>query len=273
MRLTCPNCGAQYEVPDEVIPKEGRDVQCSACGDTWFQAHPDHPVEPDDISAAEPEAWPEPEAAGDLSHDIEPEPEPAPGPEPDMEPEPQSAPLQRGVSADVAGILQEEAERENALRAAETGGLESQPELGLDDMQDDADIRAEQSRARMAQLRGGDQDAPEEEHPPARPEPATGTRRDLLPDIDEINSTLRNGGRDDGGAVAPVAEPAKKRGGFSRGFLLAVILGVVLFVIYANAGKLAQSVPAAEPALSAYVGMVDQARLWLDSTLGKFVQP
>ena len=42
MRLTCPNCGAQYEVPDEVIPDDGRDVQCSNCGDTWFQAHPDN---------------------------------------------------------------------------------------------------------------------------------------------------------------------------------------------------------------------------------------
>ena len=45
MRITCPNCGAQYEVPDEVIPTEGRDVQCSNCGDTWFQAHPDHVAE------------------------------------------------------------------------------------------------------------------------------------------------------------------------------------------------------------------------------------
>jgi predicted Zn finger-like uncharacterized protein len=39
MRLICPNCGAQYEVPDDVIPQEGRDVQCSACSNTWFQAH------------------------------------------------------------------------------------------------------------------------------------------------------------------------------------------------------------------------------------------
>ena len=50
MRLICPNCGAQYEVPDEVIPEDGRDVQCSNCGDTWFQSHPDHPhtAEPDE---------------------------------------------------------------------------------------------------------------------------------------------------------------------------------------------------------------------------------
>ena len=42
MRLICPNCGAQYEVPESVIPETGRDVQCSSCGHTWFQSHPQH---------------------------------------------------------------------------------------------------------------------------------------------------------------------------------------------------------------------------------------
>ena len=37
MRLTCPNCNAQYEVDASVIPDNGRDVQCSNCGHSWFQ--------------------------------------------------------------------------------------------------------------------------------------------------------------------------------------------------------------------------------------------
>lgn len=37
MRLVCPNCGAQYEVDAAVIPDEGREVVCSACGHGWFQ--------------------------------------------------------------------------------------------------------------------------------------------------------------------------------------------------------------------------------------------
>ena len=65
MRLTCPNCGAQYEVPDDVIPDEGRDVQCSNCGDTWFQQAagiaPDATADPD---FAEP---PAPEPAADAA--------------------------------------------------------------------------------------------------------------------------------------------------------------------------------------------------------------
>ena len=43
MRLTCPNCDARYQVSDEAIPPAGRDVQCSNCGQTWFQHHPDNP--------------------------------------------------------------------------------------------------------------------------------------------------------------------------------------------------------------------------------------
>lgn len=38
MRLTCPNCTAQYQVPADAIPENGRDVQCSACDHTWFQS-------------------------------------------------------------------------------------------------------------------------------------------------------------------------------------------------------------------------------------------
>ena len=37
MRLICPSCEANYEVDDRVIPDDGRDVQCSNCGHTWFQ--------------------------------------------------------------------------------------------------------------------------------------------------------------------------------------------------------------------------------------------
>jgi len=37
MRLICPNCAAQYEVADDAVPPEGRDVECSACGTGWRQ--------------------------------------------------------------------------------------------------------------------------------------------------------------------------------------------------------------------------------------------
>jgi predicted Zn finger-like uncharacterized protein len=36
MRLTCPNCGAEYEAPRSMMPAGGRHVQCSACHTRWF---------------------------------------------------------------------------------------------------------------------------------------------------------------------------------------------------------------------------------------------
>ena len=63
MRLICPNCVAQYEVDQDVIPPEGRDVQCANCGHNWFQ---------DSIQmfSADTEA---PLGAGDPDSDVPPE--------------------------------------------------------------------------------------------------------------------------------------------------------------------------------------------------------
>ena len=36
MLIKCPNCNAQYDVPNDIIPAAGRDVQCSSCSKTWF---------------------------------------------------------------------------------------------------------------------------------------------------------------------------------------------------------------------------------------------
>lgn len=53
MRLVCPNCGAQYEVDDRVMPEAGRDVQCSNCGHAWFHT-PSNNEKASAANAAEP---------------------------------------------------------------------------------------------------------------------------------------------------------------------------------------------------------------------------
>ena len=135
MRITCPNCGAQYEVPDQVIPDEGRDVQCSNCGNTWFQEHPDHTNSGDDDRELIAEPSNEPENEPDPQPETDPRPEPEPEPEFDDEideepahaeedtPEPQA----RELDPEVADILREEAELETRLRESEASvGIESQ---------------------------------------------------------------------------------------------------------------------------------------------------
>ncbi len=37
MILTCPNCSSQFKVSLEVLGNKGRNVRCSACGETWFE--------------------------------------------------------------------------------------------------------------------------------------------------------------------------------------------------------------------------------------------
>ncbi len=297
MRLTCPNCGAQYEVPDGVIPPEGRDVQCSNCGDTWYQTHPDAAApdpEPEiqqdfDDADLDAEAFEEEEPEAPQVQDAAPEPdqyEPEPEPaiqdddyaeddeeafsdeddEDDFDEDPaDESPLPRAKGLDPAifDILRAEAEREQKLRSEETGeSLESQPELGLEEVTEDEPARrARQARERMARMQGED---PKQ----VNPDPS-GSRRDLLPDIEEINSTLRSSSDAEVSAVqAPgTAAISGRKPGFARGFALTIIIAVILGMIYQSAPQIAQAVPQADPMLSAYVALVDQARLWLNGLI------
>lgn len=285
MRLICPNCDAQYEVVDDVIPAEGRDVQCSNCGQTWFQHHPDHaPQVEDDAPAdlppdlAEPDDDPvddeertEPVPPTPPAPDLDPEPEPEPAPEQQPEPETEPEPelQQRRVDPEVADILREEAEREAQARAADP--IETQPDLGLDAADSESERRAQQARERMARLRGEEPDATEA----AATAAAIGSRRDLLPDIEEINSTLRSSGDREQTVADPspdMVETPPKRGGFRRGFLIMVVLGLILAAIYMFAPQIAQAVPQADPYLSAYVAQVDVLRSWLDGQVSNLLQ-
>ena len=131
MRLVCPNCDAEYEVDDTLIPPEGRDVQCSNCTTTWFQASPEAdsidvpPAEPIDVTPVEPETE---AAAEDLEDD------------PDLAVIATAAAAAEGLlsrkpAVDKAAldIIHEEVERETSARKAELGSIETQPDLGLDD--------------------------------------------------------------------------------------------------------------------------------------------
>lgn len=265
MRLTCPNCGAQYEVPDDVIPQDGRDVQCSNCGTTWFQPHPSaegpETTEPETtdpiVEAQEPALEPEMPAAEDL-------PEQSPTA---AEPKP------RDLDPDVKDILQEEAAHETRMRAEESGGLETQPDLGLDDTTDDAERRAEEARARMERLKGPDAEPSIEDAVASATAAAKSSRRDRLPDIDEINSSLRRSET----PTRPIedtdtaSEETKRKRGFARGFAIPLLIVALLVLLYANAPTIAEAVPALGPALNSYVLMVDQLRVWLDNQISAFM--
>jgi predicted Zn finger-like uncharacterized protein len=248
MRLTCPNCDAQYEVADNAIPGTGRDVQCSNCGHAWFQIHPDTiEAEADEaaVHGAAPVAEPAAAAAA-AAPAMAAMTAPAPAHEPEVEDGPagDDAPLgaaPRRIDENVLAVLREEAARETDARKRETAVLETQPDLGLAPVQPAAA-------------------APAAERAPRQ--------RDLLPDIEEINSTLRPGAEARGDEVTEEAEAAaQRRSGFRSGFLLVVAAALILGALYLAAPRIGAMVPAMARPMAAYVGAVDTFRIWLDGAV------
>lgn len=253
MRLICPNCDAVYEVDDAAIPEAGRDVQCSNCGHAWFQLPEGAEEVEDDLSAAL--------AAGDDDDD------PTPRTMPETLPETVSAaapePQRRTLDDDILAVLREEAEREAAARRAEAPAMETQVEMDMPPAAAPPTATGMIAGAarRIAQMKGIDPDAP----PPAPPRAAS--RRDLLPDIEEINSSLSPA--EDGTEVAAgEPEPSAARGSaFRTGFTFMLLVAAAVVAIYVMAPRLGEQIPAAAPWLESYVGAVDGARLLLDGLL------
>ena len=251
MRLVCPNCAAQYEVDASLLPAEGTEVQCSACGTVWFQpgadsAAPDRPPEqpprgsPPAPSIDAPDRQPAAQVGSAAAERPKPGDVPEPG-KPEAAASEPSAPEQTpdapSLDPSVAEVLREEAEYEATQRAREQSPLETQQELGLfGPVADEA-----------SQSQGG---------------------ASSLPDIDDISSTLEPiaAGRT-GQSGLPQTQKARKRG-FLTGLAVPVGLAAVLAGLYLGAPVLAGAVPALGGLLTSFVDFVDTARRAVAGLLG-----
>lgn len=292
MRLICPNCDAEYEVDASAIPEIGRAVQCSNCGHSWFQMPPD--LGPTLIDAADETMF---EVAG---HAALTPAAPASG---------ARSPAPTGRSADTArsedlleddvegasdlavaarprplegsllSVLREEAERETAARRAEAPQpIETQTDLDLPEpvqvvvrhASSDADVGGvgaavtSGSAAVESAVEGAVAGVRAGEDPQVRAH-----RRDMLPDVEEITSTLRP--VDDGDVrsrrFSAGADAARPRGGFATGFFLMLLLACAVVALYVLAPRLAAELPAVAPVLERFVAAVDALRIWLDETV------
>lgn len=284
MRIICPNCDAQYEVPDDAIPEDGRDVQCSNCGLTWFESRPSA-----DITAER--AAPIEQALAEEDYDDFAAVDAAPPP----------PPPRKEIDPDVVDILRQEAAREQQARDMERGTVETQPDLGLDSgpsdrpkqsaqkvfdrLVENREIAARDMEQDVTPASSEDTDPASQDDPKtqdlAEPSPgnvgeaaataaALGSRKELLPDIEEISSSLQSTEDRDlaGGELDPEVPVVKrKKRGFRRGFLLAFVLVVIAVLIYVFAPQIAASVPQSDPWLSQYVAWVDGLRIALDGQI------
>ncbi len=288
MRLICPNCDAEYQVDDAAIPEAGRDVQCSNCGHAWFQ----RPAEVEMAREAEAELFGDAPAVVEKAivadkptvADMDKIPGtsvPAVAPVPKVADEYNADPTANPAAAvtaprqtlaeSVLSVLREEADRETAVRRDEdpvvrpmdrASTVEMQTEFGLDDAGPASAVSA--AARHIAKLKGAEPD------PQPVEEPKSAARRDLLPDIEEINSTLRTDrdrAQDDMDEIDALPDLKPNRRGFRSGFVLMMIVAVALAMTYIMAPRIIAQMPATAPGLRAYVTTIDHGRLWLDGAI------
>ena len=224
MKLICPKCQAQYEIPDVAIPDTGRDVQCANCNETWFQAHPDAKA-PSGPSAAAAEVKPSDVKPSDVKPAVPPAPIAAQVTEP-------AAP-RRELSPAVSDILRQEAAREKDARSAKA----KLPEAG--------------AKPSLADTRPGRERLPEipdidVSNPRLKPRPAPVTAADVVFDVD-----------------TDPPEVVRKTG-FKRGFSLILLLIGMALMLYVFAPELAQKFPNLREPLTLYVNAINSGRLWLN---------
>lgn len=270
MRLICPNCDAEYEVDAALIPEAGRDVQCSNCGHAWFQASPlvEAEVEAEEALFA-PGGGVAAQAVADMV---------AEGGAVNVDGDEAEEPSQQGtatapaatrnIDASVLSVLREEAERESRARAQDAAAMETQTEMGLQGRAPGTDSAV---NSRIARMKG----EAEANSQPLDPGARAAAKREMLPEIDTINSSLRARSErrpGDGAAVAETMGKAEARqSGFRTGFVLSVMLIAVALTVYILAPKLAEMMPGLAGPLSSYVALVDGLRLMVDGVLQSLI--
>lgn len=239
--LKCPKCGTEYHLPATAIPPEGREVECTACNNSWLAlaGKPSEPG-PQDVIAADENPTAE-EASDVMRHEpsnsrASHEEEVTPGAPP---------PLRRRLPDNVVKILQEEAEYERQARMGEKGQsdlslqgdlVDLWPATTITDPSDPESRPVSQEPKRII-----------------KPVPAPMPQQETIAEKPEYDIPA---------VAAPmaVAAPKKSRSGYWGGIGVALIAAAVALVMYlipvTETGGFADN-------LSRYQQHVDVGRNWL----------
>lgn len=231
MRLSCPNCNAQYEIDAALLPENGREVQCSACNFVWFQKHIALTEQPEATPAADaPEI-----SATETQQDRTAEQEQTSQAE-DAAPVQVSGMEPRTVSGNALEILRQEAEFEARRRADE----HTAPEGQTDPSQAETEPRVE-IQAPGPQRFAGSLAEPVAAPPSDKRLSEKGEQTPKIPKHD----------------VLPTSAPPPKR---RRKGLILTLLALPVF-IYVFAPGIITAMPEAEPFIAGYVAAIEE--LWL----------
>lgn len=310
MRIACPKCEAQYDVDPAMIPEAGRDVQCSNCGFTWLQGPQSETankeaIEPPAEAPTGSEDMGEPDADDKLRAAIEqPRTE---KPQPESDPEAFAADIREAISTgeadeveaggvldpedegeaptgippisqppeldeEAAGILREEAEREVSQRREEDAPpiVEPQGDLDLDEEARPSEIL----RERLERMRsdGVPKSTVAATLTAAKGAELTAPRKERLPDIEEISSSLRPDQAKGGEKAIPTPELNRiRQSGFRRGFSIMVLAAAAAVAAYVFAPQIIGMIPASEPAMLAYVDTANGVRDQIDQVMGRAI--
>ena len=98
-----------------------------------------------------------------------------------------------------------------------------------------------------------------------------GSRRDILPDVEEINSSLQASQDRFAEGLANRGESAAGgRSGARAGFFVVLFLALLAMAIYALADMIADQVPQLAGPLKSYVDFVDALRGQIDEQIRKW---
>lgn len=249
MRLICPRCGAQYEIEDGLIPVAGREVECSSCGNIWFQAGR--------MGAAGIPAVPATPAA-----------EPAPDPAPEPAPAPA---LNRPLPRNVLDILRDEAALFRAgqdtdadptrpARAAETAATAEAPRAT-----DTAPMAQAGAQARTAVTQANadaDADAPDTPARATQPAPVGATVAATGPAATAIAPGAGAASPQPvPGSEAPKAPEQRRKTGARTGFAVGLMLAGLVLAAYLLAPRMGEG-PAGDALRNLRDGL-DHLRIWL----------
>lgn len=271
IRLICPDCGTEYQIPETAVPDGGRDVECSECGRIWHAAPPVAAVHPMEMGVysynfaefkglSTPVATPPPEAA----------PSPAPAPVPEHEAQSEtvttsqststsatpSVPLKRRLPENVLNILLEEVEHERQARQAE--GSREAPQEPDPVTAESGDALEEPDWPATTVIGRRRHQAPEvpvvKAAPPiSEPEPATAPLPASTPEAETVTAATPMN-------TLPVLAATQPKNDYWQGVGTAAAIAAILVAIYVIAPS-----GAPDGLLSDIRHGLDQARLWLQN--------